>query len=277
MDNLLKDKKALKLFFIITIPVSALLEGVYIAYQNALIMLALMWTPGVAGIITSKVYYKKENALGFRFCKLRYILLGVFIPIGYLLASYTIAWIALKDPTIGMKELAGTLGCPVGFESFPIIYIIIYLISGFISNCLSAAGEELGWRGFMYPALERVLGRNKALILSGVIWSVWHMPLIIAGNYQSDTTLWYGLLTFVISAVLLSIILSWMRMISNSILPAIFIHSSHNLIDQGVFQPLSTNKYIAYFAGEQGFITIIFMLVIVGIIYRKWNQKKSLV
>ena len=63
MSNLTTDKKALRLFFMITIIMSIIFEGGYIISSNIrgtqplLIMLGLMWTPGIAGIVTSFVYY----------------------------------------------------------------------------------------------------------------------------------------------------------------------------------------------------------------------------
>lgn len=275
LDKLLKDKKALKLFFLLTIPVSVIIEGLYIICKNPTMILILMWTPGIAGIITSHVYYRKENALGIRMGKLRYILIGIFIPIVYLALSYDVTWLVLKDSTIGITELAQAMGYHIDMRISQVTYIIIFLVVGLFSSCLSAAGEELGWRGFMYPVMERVIGRKKALISGGFIWACWHMPLIITGLYQSKTVLWYGLLMFTVVVVFMSIIMAWLRISSNSVMPALFVHASHNLFDQNLFQPMSTNKYVPYYAGEQGFITMLFLAVFVGIAIYCWKREES--
>ncbi|REJ33335.1 MAG: CPBP family intramembrane metalloprotease domain-containing protein, partial [Bacillota bacterium] len=39
-----------------------------------------------------------------------------------------------------------------------------------------ALGEEIGWRGYLLPQLAG-LGRRRALLLSGFLWSIWHLPL----------------------------------------------------------------------------------------------------
>lgn len=198
------------------------------------------------------------------------------IPIIYLALSYGISWLILGDKTIGIDALAIAMGYRTDIGIQPMIFIVIALVFGMFSTCISALGEELGWRGFMYPVMERVIGRKKALIFGGLIWAIWHMPIMVAGLYQAETVLWYGLLMFTVEVTLMSIIMAWLRVISGSIIPALFIHASHNLFDQTVFQPMSTNEYVPYLAGEQGFITILFVAVIVGVMAYFWRQEERI-
>lgn len=62
---------------------------------------------------------------------------------------------------------------------------------------------------------------------------------------------------FTVEVTLMSIIMAWLRVTSGSIIPALFIHASHNLFDQTVFQPMSTNEYVPYLAGEQGLLRVL--------------------
>lgn len=275
MDNKQRDKKALKLFFLILLPASAVLETLYILLQNDIVMLLLMWTPGVAGIIVSQKYYKKENILGIRMGKVLFIILGIFLPLLYLGASYLVAWSALGDPTIGIPALAALLGMPADGSIPATAYVIVYSLVGLFISSLSAIGEELGWRGFLYPAMERVLGRAKALPCVGLIWAVWHMPIIIAGVYQAQTGLGYGLLMFAVCITLMSIIMAWTRSASGSVIPAILLHASHNLFDQSIFQPLSTNEIVPYYAGEQGLSTVGILLVMAAGAIFLWRRAEK--
>ena len=140
-------------------------------------------------------------------------------------------WLILGDKTIGIDALATTMGYRTDIGIPPMIFIVIALVVGMFSSCISALGEELGWRGFMYPVMERVIGRKKALIFGGLIWAIWHMPIMVAGLYQAETVLWYGLVMFTVEVTLMSIIMAWLRVTSGSIIPALFIHASHNLFD----------------------------------------------
>lgn len=86
--------------------------------------------------------------------------------------------------------------------------------------------------------------------------------------------LWYGLPMFVVEVTIMSAIMSWLRMASNSVLPALFVHASHNLFDQMVFQSMSTKESVPYLAGEQGAVTVLFTAVIAGIAICFWKQKR---
>ena len=51
-------------------------------------------------------------------------------------------------------------------------------------NMFLALGEELGWRGFLYPQLKARFGEKSGRILGGVIWGAWHWPLIWLIGYE---------------------------------------------------------------------------------------------
>ena len=51
-------------------------------------------------------------------------------------------------------------------------------------NMIPALGEEIGWRGFLYPRLRERFGQVKGLLLGGVIWGAWHWPLIWLIGYE---------------------------------------------------------------------------------------------
>lgn len=71
--------------------------------------------------------------------------------------------------------------------SYP-MYVLIALIGSItyapIINMVPALGEEIGWRGFLYPQLKARFGRRKGWLLGGVIWGAWHWPLIWLIGYE---------------------------------------------------------------------------------------------
>ena len=68
------------------------------------------------------------------------------------------------------------------------LYVLISAVGGVtyapLINTIVALGEELGWRGFLYPQLKARFGRKTGLLLSGVIWGAWHWPLIWLIGYE---------------------------------------------------------------------------------------------
>lgn len=51
-------------------------------------------------------------------------------------------------------------------------------------NMLLAVGEEAGWRGFLYPQLKAKFGKRPGWLIGGVIWGMWHWPLIWLIGYE---------------------------------------------------------------------------------------------
>ena len=45
-----------------------------------------------------------------------------------------------------------------------------------------AFGEEWGWRGYLLPHLLP-LGQWPAFLIGGVIWGLWHIPVVTAATY----------------------------------------------------------------------------------------------
>ncbi len=93
-------------------------------------------------------------------------------------------------------------------------------------NSLFTFGEEWGWRGYLLPQLLP-LGQWPALLISGVIWGLWHAPIILLGyNYPLYPQL--GVLLMTVLCVLLGIIFGWTRLATGSVWPAVIAHATLN-------------------------------------------------
>ena len=99
-------------------------------------------------------------------------------------------------------------------------------------NAIPALGEEIGWRGFLYPQLRAKYGRTAGRILGGVIWGAFHWPLIWLIGYEYGTDYIgfpvIGMLLFCVCTIALGILCDWLRERSGSIwLPSLF-HGAFN-------------------------------------------------
>ncbi len=89
-------------------------------------------------------------------------------------------------------------------------------------------GEEFGWRGYLQI---RLLAQRPliAALTTGLIWGIWHFPLILRGyDYPNHPIL--GLFVFPVSTILLSIIFGWLRLQTGSIWPSSLAHAATNVI-----------------------------------------------
>jgi membrane protease YdiL (CAAX protease family) len=241
-------------FYVLIIRAGTLAAG------SGLYVLGLMWCPGVAAIITSLIFERSLRGLGWRLGRPRYLALAYVLPLGYGLAAYGTVWI------LGLGALS-TAALPAG-QSLP-TFLAFNATVGVVSSLLTATGEEIGWRGFLVPELSRITGFAGTALISGAIWAVWHMPLILFADYHGGAPLWFALACFTIMIVSLSFDFAWLRLRSGSLWPAALLHASHNLFIQQVFDPLTQDTgTTAYLVGEFGLALAIAAIVVAFFFWR---------
>ena len=132
---------------------------------------------------------------------------------------------------------------------------------------LSAAGEEIGWRGLLVPLLHRRYGFGTAVLVSGLIWAGWHYPLMLTVRYSANgIPAWYALIVFTCGVVGFSVFLGWLRLRSNSLWPAALAHASFNLALDMADGMTATNPIRGYLLGESG-ILLAGMMIVVGLVF----------
>lgn len=222
----------------------------------------IMFIPAIATVIVTK-YITKE---GLKITGLRLgpwkqypkVLMTIFFVF---LGSYLLTWIlGLGEPDWKLtvynqlvKEIAP--GAP---QIEPIVLLVSLFISSLTINPLvtsiATLGEELGWRGYLLPKLFP-LGKGKAFTLSGLIWGLWHAPVIIAGyNYPGYPVL--GVIMMILFTILAGTYLGALRLKYNSVLLATFAHAAINTQGRGLWIVLfpDTNPILAGAVGLTGLL-----------------------
>jgi membrane protease YdiL (CAAX protease family) len=218
-----------------------------------LAILGLMWMPAVAALVTTLIYQRNVRGLGWSPGKVKYLALGYLLPIVYAGIAYGIVWVA------GLGAYDGSAAVEKGGLAF---FLANALTLGVLQAALLALGEEIGWRGLLVPQMARITTFNRMALITGLIWGLWHVPLLLFGDYNAGTPWWYALLCFTVLIVGMNFAFAWLRLASGSIWPAVLMQASHNLIIQGVFDELTANTgNTAFFTGEFGL-----MLALLGII-----------
>ncbi len=104
-------------------------------------------------------------------------------------------------------------------------------------------GEEWGWRGYLVPQLEKLIGAPAAVIVGGIIWGLWHAPVTISGhNFGIDYEgfPYLGILLMVVSCVFTGIFLTFITMRTKSVFPAVLAHGMNNNASAALLIPFAS-------------------------------------
>ncbi|WP_294414077.1 type II CAAX endopeptidase family protein [uncultured Ruminococcus sp.] len=163
------------------------------------------------------------------------------------------------------------------------------LASGFMLAALSAVqsigllGEELGWRGYMNQKMEPLFGTVGTCLFGGVLWSLWHLPMDLAGWLDGEGSLSDSLMMCGGRMLLLTsfgTFLMWVTKKTNSVFPAVVAHFMFNQ-SQGALGGLLSQCNIPENADLESisdvceYTTIIILAVFfIGLLLRENNKNK---
>lgn len=219
------------------------LGGKWVMPGSLIVSTTYMFIPMVVAIIVQKLMYKEpvKEPLGISFKLNWWFLVAWLLPA---IIAFVTLGVSLLIPAVEYSpEMAGiferfeSLLTPEQLQemknqatAFPVHPIWIGLLQGLIAgitiNAVAGFGEELGWRGFLQKELG-YLGFWKSSILIGLIWGIWHAPIILQGhNYPEHPQV--GVLMMIIFTLLLSPIFSYVRLKAKSVIAAAIIHGSLN-------------------------------------------------
>jgi uncharacterized protein len=191
------------------------------------------FAPAIAALIV-RLWITREGfadagfRLNFRRNWLYYLFawLHPLVVIGCIAALAMITGLAQPDFTLqrGLKALYPDL--PVS-ANMGLVVLLQLLITALITTPL-LWGEEFGWRSYLQL---RLFGQRPPLaaITTGVIWGIWHYPLILMG-YERYDNLALGFLLFTLLTIALSFIFGWLRLKTQSIWSASLAHAATNTI-----------------------------------------------
>ena len=98
-------------------------------------------------------------------------------------------------------------------------------------NFVTCFGEEWGWRGYLLPKVSAHFSTIPTLLITGIIWGLWHAPLTIIGhNYGLGY--WgfpfTGIAMMCVFCIVGGIFLSYVTLKTKSCIPAILAHGAIN-------------------------------------------------
>ena len=244
---------------------------------GGLYVLGIMWCPGLAAMLTLKLNGRSLADLGWRWPSPKYAAMSWYVPLFYAAIAYAIVWSSGLGgfPNHEFIQRAGTrMGLRVSPGASAVIYILLVGSFGMVESLTNALGEEIGWRGFFVPELFKNVGFTGTALISGVVWSLWHYPVLIWADYNAGTPTWYGLTCFTVMVIAISFVFAWMRLKSGSLWTGALLHASHNLYIQAIFTPLTRNTgKTAWYIDEFG--CVLPLVAVVFAIYF-WRRRGEL-
>jgi hypothetical protein len=146
-------------------------------YGNIINYLPGMLGPLIAAVIM-RLWVSREGlrgSLGLRQSWRAYAM-AMIAPIAFMAI---VALVLLATGLAGIRALE---------EPITVVIVPLFALLLFLESVLGF-GEEYGWRGYMLPRLMP-LGEVRATLLLGIVWQVWHFPVLLSGVLLGGNPLW---------------------------------------------------------------------------------------
>lgn len=206
------------------------------------VAIAVMFTPALGSLVAMTVVERRRDVLrgwgtwpvvqhGRWFL---YLGLGLIIPVVLVMAALVTGWWLGQYPADflgagGLIDIIEQQGADI--EMIPVWILVasqfVSVVIGAFVNTIPALGEEVGWRGWLVPRLM-AWGAVPTIGVSGILWGLWHAPLILLGYNYPTAPGWVGLLMMTGMCTVVGGILAWLRIRSESVWPAALAHGTLN-------------------------------------------------
>lgn len=274
----LQARRGLVVFFTVLVPLSAVLETLAIV-EGLSWVAALMWTPAAASVAARLALREGFADVSFRLGGRRGaigVTLAWMFPIAIGLVAYDVAWttglVQFKPQLIGLAvPYVAAAASPAAIFA---INLAVAATVVTVYSIATAAGEEIGWRGYMLTRLIDA-GVPKPILTSGVIWALWHVPLILGGVYLTGVSPLVATALWMIVATAASFVFARLRLATGSIWPAIVLHAGWNSIIQVAFDGASAGAGAPLWVGESGIFVAVAVVIAAAIAARgEWAMRR---
>lgn len=206
-----------------------------------------MFAPAIAAALTrliTKEGFKDAWIKPRAFKKTwRYYVLAWFGPLVLVLAGAALYFLinpADFDPSMGYviqatREQAEAMGVEMNVDDETIrltqIASLATLVIAPAINAVTCFGEEWGWRGYLLPHLLERFSIIPTLLISGIIWGLWHAPITLIGHNYGLGYAGYpftGIAAMCLFCIVVGVFMSYVTLRTGSCLPAVFAHGMVN-------------------------------------------------
>lgn len=248
------------------------------------LLVVMMVAPGLAAFVTTRWISPNREGVrratgltspgGFRGWW-RYGLIGWFgapltmllaLVVGWAVGVYDAGWTELADLPGQLRYSLIDSSASTGVALLTLVFEVFVL--GWL-HVVPAFAEEWGWRGYLTRALLP-LGQPGAFLVTGVLWGLWHAPILALGYNYPTVPVVVSFLMMIVFCTLVGTLLGWLRLASRSVWPAAIAHGFLNasallpIVFNAPGQPVSNVS--AGVLGWTGWIVLgLLVLVLVGL------------
>lgn len=248
-----------------------------------------MFFPLITALVLQAIDKEKFNHTGLVNFKVSWLwLVAWLLPVVVALACIPVnSWLPGVELQYNSEQLINQYHVPEDQQDmvreqlgkFPPYLLVIStvfsgLIAGITVNAIAAFGEEYGWRNYLVGALREVKFWKAALFI-GIVWGLWHFPLILMGHNYPNEPRW-GVLLMVVMCILLGVIELYFVLKSKSMLVAAIMHGTFNAVGGiTIYFILGGNDFLNGMTGLAGFIVMAVTILCIWI-YDKYISKDNL-
>lgn len=219
----------------------------------------LMMSVGLAAVVTCFLFKRPLSSLGLKWGDNRYQWISFLVPLAIAMLSYLIIWgLGFAGFNSSFADTAREDYNLPGWSDTSIIAFHVLLTATFslLLSIPSVFGEEIAWRGFLVGELSKLMSFGRVALISGVLWSAFHWPLMIKGFYGSGyTPLIFQISLFTLFIMSNSVIMTYLRYKTDSVWSAVLYHASSNIFVQKVFTPMTVvDQNSAWYVDEFGVV-----------------------
>jgi uncharacterized protein len=221
-----------------------------------------MYAPALAALIM-RLFVSREglrHSLGPR-PRVWHCLAAVLLPMAFIFAVVGVV-VASREADVF------TPGKSLG------VLLPVLLVVGVPVGAVLAFGEEFGWRGYLLRNLLP-LGEFRAALVVGLIWGMWHLPILVVGLNYPGENLAMLVIVFLLATVLLSMLHTRFYIVSGgSVIVTAILHGSLNTFSDR----LTDSKHLAgnpLVVGGGGAIAIA-IAIVASLVTAWWLHRRLL-
>ena len=118
-----------------------------------------MLVPAIVAVILKLLFFRKQSILGLGIGKPLYYLYAVAVPLIYIGLSYLLYWLFVPAAFAGTGVLIEAISNAMNIQNASVAIIVGFAVI-ILTNIPFSFGEEAGWRGLMYPIMNKNSGRT---------------------------------------------------------------------------------------------------------------------